>query len=126
MDLPGAELQPTSDLFNNYRPEAAIMNNSSVNTWELTVCYETNLLASKQYKINKYSGLSKFCTILTECKTFRNFTVEISTLGLIFDISDFLNVNGLPILPMTLKQDIIRTVLNSTFKIYCNQNFFVT
>ena len=126
VDLPGIDLQSSGDLFINYRPDIAIVDNTSINTWELTICHETNLIASKRYKINKYSDLRNCCTTLSVGKSVSNFTVEVSTLGFISHISDFLNASKLPMLPIALKQDIIHSVLNSTFKLYCNRNSSVT
>jgi len=35
------------------RPDLAVMSDSTVSVLELTVCHETNLLKSKQYKLDK-------------------------------------------------------------------------
>ena len=122
VDLPNTHFQSTSELFLHSRPDIALMDSASIKSLELTVCHETNLIASKQYKVNKYSNLANSCTALAANKLVTNFTIEVSTLGFISQISDFLLSAKLPMLPAALKQDIIHSVLNNTFKIYCNRN----
>lgn len=122
VDLSDAGLQSTGDLFSNYRPDIAIVDNNSVRTWELTICHETNLLKSKLYKVNKYSDLAKSSSTLIADKSIYSFTIEVSTLGFISNVSDFLAANALPQLPLDLKRSIIRSVTNSSFKIYLNRN----
>src|SRR3989442_10189512 len=45
------------DLFNGPRPDLAIVTPSKIVVGELTVCHETNLLRSRDYKLQKYSNL---------------------------------------------------------------------
>ena len=42
-DLLEANILPVADLFNNYRPDIAIVYSNSICTLELTVCHETNV-----------------------------------------------------------------------------------
>jgi len=44
------------------RPDLAVVDDSTVSDLELTVCHETNLLKSRQCKLDKYSSpRSKTC-----------------------------------------------------------------
>ena len=46
-DLEGHPSKPLSDLFQTLRPDIAILTPSSIETLELTICYETNSIKSK-------------------------------------------------------------------------------
>jgi len=46
-----------SDLFNDLRPDIAVKSDSKVTVLELTVCHETNLVSSRNYKLDKYKTL---------------------------------------------------------------------
>ena len=48
---------PLSNLFHSLRPDVAILSANSVDTLEQTVCHQTNLANSKQYKSLKYAGI---------------------------------------------------------------------
>ena len=122
VDLQNFDAKNTCDIFNNFRPDIAIVDSSSIKTLELTVCHETNLQASEQYKQGKYTALSKAGSTLAQDKVISNYTLEVSTLGFISSIYEFLSANKLPKLPATLKHDVIHSVLNNTFIIYCNRN----
>ena len=49
-------------------------------------------------------------------------TIEISTSGFISNINDFTKLIGVCHMPVQLKQEIISTVLKSSFAIYSNRN----
>ena len=59
-DLVQANVLPVADLFNNYRPDIAIVDSNSICTLELTVCHETNVLSSRDYKRDKYKNIAVF------------------------------------------------------------------
>lgn len=120
-DLPGDPNEVT-DLFHNRRPDIAIMNDSSVNTLELTICHESNLVLSKQYKTEKYENLSDFTNVICSNKSISCFTIEISSLGFISSIGNFIKLNKLPNIPTDIKSRIINSVLNSSLNIYYNRN----
>jgi len=50
VDLFSIDYLPISNIFVSKRPDIAIVGRSSIVTLELTVCHETNLIRSKQYK----------------------------------------------------------------------------
>jgi len=86
------------------------------------VCHELNLLKSKQYKSDKYKDLSKHIRPDVSYKKVIVHTMEVSTLGFIADTIQFTRKAGLPPLPLEMKQNIIKTVLNYSYWIYCNRN----
>src|SRR5579872_5570302 len=51
-DIINCNCLPICDLFQNFRPDVAIYNSDALNILELTVCHETNMLKSKEYKQN--------------------------------------------------------------------------
>src|SRR6266516_790110 len=53
LNVPGA--RPVCDLFNGFRPDLAIVSPTKIVVGELTICRETNLIKSRDYKLQKYS-----------------------------------------------------------------------
>ena len=46
------------DLFCNCRPDLAVFDANSIHILKLTVCHETNMVTSNDYKKNKYKNVS--------------------------------------------------------------------
>ena len=103
------------DLFQNFRPDTAVANNNSIQILELTVCHETNLISSRNYKVNKYKNISVFGSSLAANRKIMPYFVEVSTLGFISDTSDFTNVANISKIPDALKHKIVADVLKSSF-----------
>src|SRR6218665_2011451 len=59
----------------------------------------TNLLKSRQYKLDKYSHLGQKLVNSHSSKTLEYFTLEVSTLGFMSDLNEFLISANLPNLP---------------------------
>ena len=59
VDLSEGGYRPLGDIFGSLRPDLAIVyeHSGTIATLELTVCHETNLVKSKQYKDQKYELL---------------------------------------------------------------------
>ena len=121
-DLPGSDIVPVGDLFNSFRPDIAVADDNSICTLELTVCHETNLISSRNYKHNKYKDISACGSTLAGNRKITSHTIEISTLGFMSNISDFIKVIRIPQMAFSTKQAIITTVLKSSFGIYCKRN----
>ena len=71
-----------SELFKPSRPDLVIVKNNELTVIELTCCFETNIIKSRDYKIKKYSNIEKEVTnrhYTIKSKIF----VEITTLGFI-------------------------------------------
>lgn len=121
-DLENDQFESTSQLFHSVRPDIAILDERSVVTLELTICHETNLHKSKGYKLNKYRNITSCCTEKSAGRLISNYTLEVSTLGLISSSLNFTKALKIPDMSAQLKERITRTVLNSSFKIYCGRN----
>jgi len=99
------------DLFNGIRPDLAVVSPQKIVVGELTVCHETNLIKSRDYKLNKYSKIeaaraSEFCR-----RPVQVCTIEVSTLGLVVAEPDFFKNSGiLPFDPQTIKELAIAAV----------------
>ena len=100
----------------------AIVDSNSICTLELTVCHESNMVSSRDYKRNKYKNIENFGSVLAGNRKIYSHTVEISTLGFISNISDFTKLINVPSMTIPLKQALISTVLKSSFAIYSNRN----
>ena len=91
-NLPDCNCFSLNDLFQNYRPDIAMIMNNVIIILELTVCHKINLTKAKQYKAAKYSNISSNLTATVSNYGVKVFTYEVSTLGFISDISDFWKV----------------------------------
>jgi uncharacterized Rmd1/YagE family protein len=124
VDLGGNNItQSTSLIFKNFRPDVAIiLPAGSIVVWELTICHETNILQSREFKRNKYSQLSldrhpKFAqnTISVEA-------TEVTSLGFISDTSSFCKKSVTQALPTQIANLISKTVITNSLIIYKNRN----
>ena len=122
VDLNKVGFKQVSDLFLDRRPDIAFVKGNVVHVLELTVCHETNLLASKQYKINKYKNLSNCKTNLIKSHDIKVSTCEVSVLGFMAidqKILDFLAIGNLD---NTLRNSITRSVIQDSFDLYLHRN----
>ena len=90
VDIPG--FKNTDDLFESgHRPDLVLETNETITVLELTICFETNLHKSREYKINKYKNLGQH--IRNKRKKLEVIFVEFSSLGFYSeDIKDFRNL----------------------------------
>ena len=109
-------------LYENVRPDLLLFNNSKIIILELTVCHESNLQKSKIYKQNKYADIKNFLQPKFRKHSVRLFTFEISVLGFISPLTNFCSILSIPELPKSVKSNLINSVLNSTYGIYCKRN----
>ena len=82
-DLSDQNVLPVCDLFQHFRPDIAIVSRHSVEILELTVCHESNLISSNNYKKNKYQDICDFGSTLIAHKKITQYLIQISTLGFI-------------------------------------------
>ena len=108
--------------YENVRPDLLLFNNSKIIILELTVCHESNLQKSKIYKQNKYADIKNFLQPKFRKHSVRLFTFEISVLGFISSLTNFCSILPIPELPKSFKSNLINSVLNSTYGIYCKRN----
>ena len=69
---------PTT-IFKNCIPDVVVMVDNILHVFELTICFETNLLNSREYKRDKYKNLKD--DLINESLTMKLYTVEFSALG---------------------------------------------
>ena len=107
-----------SDLFTGLRPDLAIVNSSRIDVCELTVCHETNLIASRNYKINKYANISSAKSSLVQTLPVKVSTIEVSTLGFVVVDPTFLKDCKLSKFDDALLSDITKAAVLSSHDIY--------
>ena len=123
-DLDGQEHNPLLNLFNSLRPDIAILSPTSVETLELTICHETNLIKSIQYKDTKCAILHEdHITEYSDLKSNR-YTIEVTTLGIISDTMQFCKNNLTNNFSDDMLSKITLTAISNSFLIYCNRNKF--
>ena len=57
-----------SELFRNLRPDIVLLKRDSLVSIELTCCFETNLINSRNYKIDRYCNLKEDCNLNVKVK----------------------------------------------------------
>ena len=71
-----------SELFKSSRPDLVIVKNNELTIIELTCCFETNIIKSRDYKIKKYCNIEK--EVINRTYTIKSkIFAEITTLGFI-------------------------------------------
>ena len=81
VDLPNSNFLNPIDLFTSVRPDISILRGNTVHVIELTVCHETNVIASRNYKLNKYRNLGKLKSEIIANYDVHLYTCELSVLG---------------------------------------------
>ena len=119
LSVPGA--RSVCDLFNGVRPDLAIVSPVKIVVGELTVCHETNLIKSRDYKLQKYSNIeaarsSEFCR-----RPVKVHTIEVSTLGFVVAEPDFFKNAGLINFDHRLIKELATTALALSKSIYHNK-----
>ena len=85
------------------RPDLVLFDDSKVAVLELTICHESNLLKSRSYKLNKYSDFKLYLNPEFKKHKTELFSIEISVLGFISNITDFCCFTKIPDLPTVSK-----------------------
>ena len=124
MDVDGSTVfQAIDNVFRStIRPDLVIFDASKVAVLELTICHESNILKSRSYKITKYSDYKLHLNSEFRNHKIELFTLEVSVLGFISDLSDFCCFTKLPSLPKHIKFNIINCAITNSFNIYCRRN----
>ena len=110
-----------SDLFVGHRPDMAIVLPSKIIVGELTVCHETNLVSSRNFKINKYANLSSSKSCAFKHLPVTVHTIEVSTLGFVVVEPNFLKGGGLPKFPSAFLSELTSAAIHSSHHIYCHR-----
>ena len=122
-DVISSKFHPISALFNTTkRPDLATLQGTAITVIELTVCHETNLRKSKDYKLNKYRDIAKALLPREPALHTNLFTIEVSTVGFVADASELTAFAKFPKMPRALLTKIANLCLNCSYNIYCNRN----
>ena len=120
-DIMGFE--PLSDLFRDVRPDIAVVTKTgAIHVCELTICHETNLQKSKQYKLDKYADLQTKATDEFKEHKIYLYTIELSVLGFLSDRNEFFQKVVHCKLPELLYRNLMTNVINNSYNIYLNRN----
>jgi len=118
-DLPGH--RSPSELYTDILPDITVVHGFDAHILELTCCYETNLVASRDNKARKYAdpgGSSK------ERLTFHVHTLEVSSLGFVYStgLRMFLAGLGVPPLQVETVRRMGEMALRGSFFIFCSRH----
>jgi len=98
-DLPDSSYKPQDVLFKNPQPDIA---DRPQHLLELTICHETNMIKSRDYKLSKYSAIHDDCKADYRSHSIHLYTIELWSLGVVSDNASFtrkntvVNIDGLP------------------------------
>jgi len=120
-DLSIAGARHVSDIFNGFRPDLAIVLRSAIIVGELTICHETNLQTSRDFKLKKYANLSSSRSSAFRHYTVTVHTIEVSTLGFVVAEPNFFKLAQLPNFSPALTSEMSRTAVVASREIYCNR-----
>ena len=104
------------------RPDLVLVDNSEISILELTVCHETHLTKSKQYKLDKYINIREKLQPQFSKYSVEIYSIEVSTIGFISDCSDFQKSMKLPKFSKSFIRSLIVSVLFDSYNIYCKRN----
>jgi hypothetical protein len=115
-DLPGH--RSPSDLFTDIIPDITVVQGSQAHILELTCCYETNFIASRENKIRKYADPSQSSK---ELLTFHVHTLEVSSLGFVCTsgLRKFLANVGAPPLQVDTVGRLGEMALRCSYFVFC-------
>src|SRR6218665_1262672 len=101
---------PNNQIADIFTSLIVVKHRKRISTLELTICHETNVIASRTYKQTKYKDLRR-----TRLCNFQNFkyTIKITSLGI---ISENLIVDQIP---EYIRQLLFKTVISGSYSIYC-------
>jgi len=119
-DLSGADYKPLDVLFQNLRPDIAVVHNNAIYLLELTVCNETNMIKSRDYKLGNYLAIGKDCTVGYRSHSVHLFTMEVSSLGLVSDVAGFTRATTVnaDVLPKLIVSEIVKCVVGNSYNVY--------
>jgi hypothetical protein len=122
VDLKNSSFKQISDLFIDLRPDMAIISGNSVHVIELTVCHESNIISSKQYKTDKYKNLKNHRSSLISNHEILLITCEVSVLGFFSCEKKLLNLLSIDKMESSISDKIACTVIQESFDIYLLRN----
>ena len=88
---------------------------------ELTVCHETNLQQSRDYKLQKYSNLEAVRAIEFRSRTVLVHTIAVSTLGFVVTEPNFFRNGGIQYFDTNVLKELSRMAILASRSIYCNR-----
>ena len=117
VDIAGYEY-PDTLFTSSQRPDLVLVTPQKITIIELTVCFETNLIKSRTYKVDRYKHLKE--NTVNNGKDVELIFVEISSLGFYSDeIRDFKRlIKDLNLNPKRMLEKCLETCIRCSYYIY--------
>ena len=123
VDLPYSRFHPVGDVFDQtLRPDIVLVDALDIFILELTVCHESNLLKSKLFKTEKYRNINDHLQNNYINFTVHVFTVEVSVLGFLSNLTDFIRTSRLKMPRKDTINTIIFEAIRHSYNIYRLKN----
>ena len=106
-----------ASLFNAIRPDIVLIKDDVYHVIELTVCFETNLLSSHEYKCNKYKDITNH--VIKNNVTAKLYAIEFSCLGFtsekLTSFTKLLRQNNID----------VNTLISKCSEVCCRASFYI-
>ena len=123
VDLPSADFESIDVAFqSSTRPGIVICEESKILVLELTVCHETNLQKSKQFKLNKYENINTCLQSSFKNIPVQVYSMEVSVLGFISELKTFTNAAVLPDMNTSTRSALTLEAIKNSYEIYKQRN----
>ena len=123
VDLPSADFESIDVAFqSSTRPDIVICEESKILVLELTVCHETNLQKSKQFKLNKYENINTCLQSSFKNIPVQVYSMEVSVLGFISELKTFTNAAVLPDMNTSTRSALTLEAIKNSYEIYKQRN----
>ena len=100
----------------------AFVSNHKVYVLELTVCHETNMINSRDYKLNKYKDLDKSKAEIIKTHDITVPTCEVSALGFLHLDMEAIKLIGISKCENNFRDELTSLVISDSFNIYIKRN----
>ena len=97
------------------------MSHKKIVVGELTICHETNLQQSRDYKLQKYSNLEAARAGEFKSHSVLVHTIEVSTLGFVVAEPNFFKSGEIPYFDLPLLKELSKTAIMCSRSIYGNR-----
>ena len=98
------------------------VSNNKAFVLELTICHETNIISSKNYKLNKYNDLRNAKSELIKNHELCVMTCELTVLGFLNMDCSILNVLGIENCDCNFCEELTKAVITESFNVYIRRN----
>ena len=122
VDLKHSKFKQCNDLFTGLRPDLAFIKDNTVYVLELTICHETNIISSRNYKLDKYKDLDKHKSSFLQHHNIKVYSCEVTVLGFLSLDNEVLKSLHIDTCDLTFRAELTKCAIQNSFDIYLRRN----